>query len=58
MTPNKLHLTSAATYPDSLFIALVHDILVSINGGLLMALLMAQIDWLNEERRTVSSAAS
>ena len=58
MTSIQLHLTSAATLPDPLFIGLVHDILVSINGGLLMALLMAQIIWLNEERRTVSTAAS
>lgn len=58
MTSNKLHLTSAATLPDPLFIGLMHDIRVSINGGLLMALLMAHIKWPNPERRTVLSAAS
>ena len=58
MTSIKVHLTPAAALLDPLFEGLVHDILVSINGGLLMALLMDLIKWLNEERRTLSTAAS
>ena len=58
MTSIKVHLNPAATLLDPLFEGSGHDNLVSINGGLSMALLMTQIKWLNEERRTVSTAAS
>lgn len=58
MTCIKVHLTPAAALTAWPIKGLVHDILVPINGGFLMALLMALIILLNEERRAVSSAAS
>ena len=58
MASIEAHLTPAATLAEQLFEGLIHDILVSVSSGRLMALLTAQIKWLNEECRTVSTAAS
>lgn len=58
MTSTQVLLTPAAALTAWPIKGLVHAILVPINGGFLMALLMALIILLNEERRAVSTAAS